>query len=134
MVKQVTKPNGRTRRSPINGSRNILTVSGKEPDYEYRIVNDLGDRVAIMQENGYEIVSDNNVKVGDRRIANPTQEGTPVKVSVGGGVQGYLMRIPKEFYDEDQASKQSVVDETELAMKKDAAKSSDYGNLKVFRD
>ena len=39
---------GRVKRTPING-RNILNVTGKEPGYEYRFVNDVGDRVAISK-------------------------------------------------------------------------------------
>jgi hypothetical protein len=73
------------------------------------------------------------MKVGDRRIANPTAEGSPVRTSVGGGIQAYVMRIPKEYYDEDQESKQSYINETEAAMKKDAIKGSDYGKLEVGR-
>lgn len=121
----------RPTRAKINGTRQILSVQGKEPGYEYRIVNDEGDRVALMQEAGYEVVTDTSVRIGDRRIANPTQEGTPAKVSVGGGLQGYLMRIKKEWYDEDQAEKQKQVDESEIAMKAEARKSSDYGELKI---
>jgi hypothetical protein len=120
-----------TRRTPINGVRNVLTVQGKDPDFEYRIVNDEGDRVAQFESMGYEVVTDQNVKVGDRRIANPTKEGSPVQVSVGGGVKGYVMRIKKDWYAEDQASKQSRVNETEEAMKKDARKNADYGKLDI---
>lgn len=126
--------NVRPTRTPINGARQILSVKGKEPGYEYRIVNDEGDRVALLQEQGYEIVTDKDVKIGDRRIANPTQEGTPAKVSVGGGVQGYLMRIKKDWYEEDQAAKQKQVNETEEAMQKDARKLSDYGEFKLSRN
>ena len=39
----------RPKRTPI-GSRNVLTVSGKDPDFVYRIVNDVGDRIAMFQE------------------------------------------------------------------------------------
>jgi len=120
----------RVRRTPVaDGGRNILRVSGKKGDYEYRIVNDVGDRIADFESRGYEIVCDNDVRVGDRRIANPTKEGSPVKVSVGGGVQAYLMRQKKEFYDEDQRDKQAYVDKSEEAMKADAREKADYGKI-----
>lgn len=121
----------RTRRTSINGTRNILKVEGKEPGYEYRIVNDDGDRVSQFQERGYEIVTDKSVKVGDRRIANPTAEGSPVQVSVGGGQKAYIMRIKDEWYKEDQAAKQKEVDETVASMKKDAADNADFGKLQI---
>jgi len=122
------------RRTPINGQRNILTVDGKDPNFVYRIVNDTGDRVNQMAESGYEIVTDSGVKIGDRRIGNPTQTGSPVRTSVGGGVQGVLMRIPKEWYEEDQQAKAAQVDELEASMKKEAKANSDYGNLKLSRE
>ena len=75
----------REKRTPINGTRNILTIRGQEPGYRYRIVNDDGDRIPMLQEQGYELVQDASITVGDRRIANPTKEGSPVQVSVGGG-------------------------------------------------
>lgn len=121
----------RTRRTSINGTRNILKVEGKEPGYEYRVVNDDGDRVSQFQERGYEIVTDKSVKVGDRRIANPTAEGSPVQVSVGGGQKAYIMRIKDEWYKEDQAAKQKEVDETVASMKKDAADNADFGKLQI---
>ena len=58
------------RRASINGTRNVLTVSGKEPGFEYRIVNDDGDRVSQFEEMGYEVVKDSGIKVGDRRSSS----------------------------------------------------------------
>lgn len=124
----------RTRRASINGVRNKLTVKGKEPGYQYRIVNDIDDRVSQMQELGYEIVTDNTVQVGDKRIANPSQEGSPVQVSVGGGTKAYVMRQKQEWYDEDQAAKQKQVAELEESTKKDAAASGFYGKLDIKRE
>ena len=121
----------RTRRTPINGTRNRLNVRGQEEGYVYRIVNDIDDRVQTLQEMGYEIVTDKNVTVGDKRIANPTQEGSPVKVSVGQGIQAYVMRQKKEFFDEDQLAKAAKNDELEATMKREAKDAGFYGNLKI---
>ncbi len=128
MTKEITK---RPRRTSINGTRNVLTVSGKDPGYEYRIVNDTGDRIAQMEDIGYEVVSDTNLKVGDRRIANPTKEGSPVKISVGGGQQAYVMRIKKEFYKEDQQAKADHIDKLEKGMVREAKQNADYGKISV---
>lgn len=121
----------RTRRTPINGTRNRLNVRGQEPGYVYRIVNDIDDRIQTLQEMGYEIVTDKNVTVGDKRIANPTQEGSPVKVSVGQGIQAYVMRQKQEWYDEDQAAKNARNDELEATMKREAKDAGFYGKLKI---
>ena len=117
-------------RAKVNGVRNILNVTGKDPDFHYRVVNDTGDRIAIMQEQGYEVVTDSRINIGERRVANPTQEGSPVTASVGGGVKGVLMRIPKDWHEEDQKDKQRQVSETESAMKQ-AAKEGMYGKLEI---
>ncbi len=131
MMKITENKTGRTKRTPINGVRNVLTVSGKDPNYEYRIVNDTGDRISAMQERGYEIVSDTNIKVGDRRVANPTQEGSAVQASVGKGIKAYVMRIKKDWYTEDQAEKQNLVNESEQAMRKTAKQEGMYGKLEI---
>ena len=123
----------RVRRTPINGVRNILTVKGKEPGFEYRIVNDTGDRVAMFEERGYEIVPSDSITVGDRRVAKASALGSPTEVSVGNGTKGFLMRIKKEWYDEDQAAKEAQIKEQEKAMKADASQGM-YGSLKITKD
>lgn len=130
MKEQLTQKRA-TRRTSINGTRNVLNISGKEPGWSYRVVNDVGDRIEQLKEIGYEIVEDSKVQVGDRRIANPTKEGSPVKVSVGGGVQGYVMRIRQEWKDEDQAKKDAYVDKIEQGLVRDAKEQSDYGKITV---
>lgn len=122
----------RIRRTPISGRRNVLTMKGGDTEnFKYRIVNDVGDRISTFEEQGYEVVTDPKITVGDRRISNPTKEGSPVKVSVGGGTQAYLMRQKREFYDEDQAAKQNYVDETEKGIRNKAKTEADYGNLDI---
>lgn len=124
----------RVRRNAINGTRNRLSVRGQEPGYVYRIVNDLDDRIETLKEIGYELVTDPNVSVGEKRIANPTQEGSPIKVSVGNGVQAYVMRQKKEWYDEDQAVKAAKTNELEDQMKREAKDAGFYGKLKISNE
>lgn len=126
-----TNSNNRTRRTPINGTRNRLSVRGKEPGFVYRIVNDIDDRIQTFQEMGYELVTDTNVSVGDKRVATPSKEGTPQKVSVGQGIQGYVMRQKQEYYDEDQKVKQAQVNELEASMKQTAKTEGFYGEVRV---
>lgn len=127
---------GRVKRNPIkDGFRNRLTVRGKDPDFEYRFVNDLDDRLTVMQERGWEIVSDKNVQIGDKRVADPTAEGTPRTISAGGGVTSYLMRIKKEFYEEDQDAKRAYVQRLEDSVKPTKEQRNDgfYGEVTVKR-
>ena len=125
-------PSGRPQRTPI-GTRNILTVKGKDPNYEYRIVNDVDDRVTQFQEAGYELVPDETVKVGDKRVNAPSPVGSAKQLSVGGGTKAFVMRIKKEWYNEDQTRKLSQVSEIERATKEKALDGA-YGDIKLSRD
>lgn len=124
--------NQRPRRESINGRRNILTVKGEDPNYKYRFVNDIDTRIKDMEQIGYEIVRDKDIKVGDKRVANPSQEGSPITVTKGTTTQ-YLMRIKKEWYDEDQKAKQDAIDKQESSMKADAVKQGMYGKIEITR-
>ncbi len=124
----------RVRRTPINGTRNVMTASDKDPDFHYRFVNDTGDRVARFQELGYEIVTDPKHKLGDRRVAQATPEGSARTISAGGGVTAVLMRQRKDWFNEDQAAKQADIDEIEKSMKREALEGEGrYGKLEVGR-
>ena len=118
----------RAQRTPL-ANRSVLGVKGKEPGYVYRIVNDVGDRISSFQEQGYEVVTDNSITIGDRRVGKASKDGSPVQVSVGGGVQGFLMRQKQEYYDEDQRYKEQKIAELEQSMRKDSG--ADYGKLLI---
>lgn len=124
-------PRGRTRRTPI-GTRNVLTVAGKDPNYVYRIVNDSGDRINEFLEAGYELVDEDSVKVGDKRVNKASAEGSKAQISVGQGQKAFVMRIRKEWYDEDQATKQQRVDQLEATIKEKALDGT-YGKLEITR-
>jgi hypothetical protein len=124
-------PRGRTRRTPI-GTRNVLTVAGKDPNYVYRIVNDSGDRINEFLEAGYELVPEDSVKVGDKRVNKASSEGSNAQISVGQGQKAFVMRIRKEWYQEDQAAKQERVDRLEATIK-DKALDGTYGKLEISR-
>ena len=134
-VEKVTRKE-RPKRTPING-RNVLTVTGKDPAYVYRIVNDVGDRISTFKEAGYELVESTDVKVGDRRLDSASAEGSKAQVSVDNvGTKAFVMRIPKDWYAEDQAAKQAHVNELEQTIKKEALSKNDLssGKLEITRD
>ena len=118
----------RAQRTPL-ANRSVLGVKGKEPGYVYRIVNDVGNRISSFQEQGYEVVTDNSITIGYRRVGKASKDGSPVQVSVGGGVQGFLMRQKQEYYDEDQRYKEQKIAELEQSMRKDSG--ADYGKLLI---
>ena len=124
-------PSGRVKRAPI-GRRNVLTVSDKDPNYVYRVVNDTGDNVHRLKEQGYEFAPDSKHTVGDKRLNATTSEGSLKQISVGDGMKAYVMRIRKDEYAEQQAEKQTYVDELEKATKQQALTGT-YGKLEHTR-
>lgn len=117
----------RPRRTPV-AKRNRLEIKNKEPGYVYRIVNDVDDRVMLLQEQGYEIVPDAKVGAGgNRRVDSASALGSSSSISVGQGTKAVVMRQREEFYREDQETKQSIVDDTEQTMKNPTA---DYGSIR----
>lgn len=120
-------PSGRKSRTPV-GKRNVLTVLGKDPNYEYRIVNDTGDRIAAFEDAGYVLEEAKAVRVGDKRVNNATPEGSKAQVSVGKGDKAFVMKIPKELYKEDQDAKLREVRRLEETIKQG---SGDYGKITI---
>lgn len=126
-------PASRPQRTKL-GTRNVLTLSGKEPGYEYRFVNDESDRVQDFLDRGWEIVEKKNVRIGDKRVGNPeSAEGVAATASVGRGVKAYVMRIREDWYKEDQAEKQAAADALESGTKQEALDGT-YGELKITRN
>jgi hypothetical protein len=114
-------PRGRVKRQPV-GLRGRLNVNGKDPNFEYRFVNDTGDRIQMFQEAGYEIVTKDQHKIGDNRLDVAGPDGTNAVVSVGVTPRGepqraYLMRIKKEWYKEDQDAKLDKIREVQEQLK-----------------
>lgn len=120
-------PQRRAKRTKL-GVRDVLTVLGKNPEYEYRIVNDSGDRVLRLEDQDWEICDASELQIGDRRLGAPKPTGSKAETSVGGGIKGYVMKKRKDWHDEDQAAKQEYVNQTEAATKQEA-QSGNYGNV-----
>lgn len=125
-------PSGRVQRTPV-GTRNILTIKGKDPAYTYRIVNDVDDRIAQFKEAGYEIVPDESVSVGDKRVNSSSSLGSGKQLAVGQGTKAFVMRQRKEWYEEDQARKLAHNAEIERATREKALNGT-YGDIKLSRD
>lgn len=121
MTESQKAPRGRVKRQPIR-ARGRLNVNGKDPNYVYRFVNDIGDRVQMFQEAGYELVDKSDHKIGDNRLDIASPDGTHAKVSVGISPKGeaqraYLMRIKREWYEEDQEAKQAEIRQVQEQIK-----------------
>lgn len=124
-------PQKRVVRKPLS-ARGPLNITGeKDPSFHYRFVNDVGSRVYNYQQAGYEIVTDGDLTVGDSRVSDASDLGSPRRVVGDQGTTSVLMRIPKEYFDEDQAKKNAALDEQDQAMKQQATKDLDYGKIQI---
>ncbi len=128
----VKSPRGRVRRTPIS-TRNRLTVRNRDANYEYRIVNDIDDRVDAFKQNGWEVVAAKDVAVGDKRVENTSNTGSAAEISVGQGTKAIVMRIPKDWYDEDQRAKSDNITALEKTMKEEAQRGY-YGKISNERE
>ena len=120
----------RERRTPTAGLRDKLTVYDKDANFHYRWVRNDEGRVRWFQERGYEIVTQSH-EVGEKAVDSGTQLGSAVTKFGGGTVTLILMRIPKEWFDEDQAAKEDAIAATEATMKRPGE--GGYGRFDITR-
>lgn len=130
------------KRIPI-GTRNVLGIDKSKLDtknYSYRIVNDTGDRLTRYRDAGWEphTTSDEDMIVGDPDVGNSRRLGSLVtKVVDKRGTQAYLMKIRKEYYEEDQEAKAEKIRQTENDLRFEKTQNPDrkgrYGEVKFGR-
>jgi len=124
----------RPKRIPLYDQRSKLVVKNGREDMVYRVVNDRGNRIFRFRRAGWEHVLENEVEMGDYQV-EPNQElGNVICVQVNSdGTKGYLMCLPKELYDEDQATKAEEINRLEEAMEEETRNTAEgrYGNMKV---
>lgn len=131
----------RPKRVPLHEQRrNRLTFTDQDPNYVYRVVNDVDNRIEQFKLAGYEVV-EHKSKVGDTAVVDGNVSlGSGARVHVGSGRQAILMRIPKEIYDADQAEKQKEVTRKEQLLIRKKRKSSEagedgtYGEVSIERN
>lgn len=123
----------RPQRVALHEQRDKMTVANRDPDYAYRWVNDVEDRVDRFKLGGY-ILENDPKQIGDSATEQGINRTSSITEKfVGNKTKAVLMKIHKDLYEADQLAKQKVVDESDAAMKRDAEQSSDYGSLKVSR-
>lgn len=107
----------RPRRSAIGGAGRAgrLTVTGNlDPNFNYRTVNDDGNRIEEMKSYGYELVQDDSLCYsGCSKQAGSTHS---VVVDKREGKKGVLMRQPNEYHEEDKKLRAKAIAKTEESM------------------
>lgn len=114
------------KRVPLGAHRRKLSIDHLNipKDKVARWVNDKPGRILQAVEGGYQHVREpeGSVRTGEEELV-AKNIGDSVSTVVGSGEAGepitaYLMVIDKDLYDEDQAFKQSQLDELDDAIKK----------------
>lgn len=130
-----SKPN-RPKRVSLRDQRDQHSFEGKDPNFEYRYVNDivdhLGPRVERFKKAGWTPVLKDEGTVGEAKVdGNQVKNTSIVEKSAGGKTKAILMKIPKEWYQEDQDAKAAAITESEKQMRRDALNNADYGKLEA---
>lgn len=123
-------------RVPVGAARDILTVQRQDPNYVYRWVLDDPKRPGRLQrflDGGYEVVTDAH-EVGQNTVDRAKKPLGSAITRPDGGSTLVLMRILKEWYDEDQAAKADKISDLEKTMIADeSASDGRYGGMTVGR-
>lgn len=131
---------GKTDRIPFGANRQRLAVRDKDPNYVYRWVNDTEDRLARAEAGGYVYVTKDELseKLGEGQLHQEnTDLNSRVSKIVSKGettpIRGYLMKIKKSWYDQDQKAKEALTDEVDQAILRGRAGGAAIDNQYVPR-
>ncbi|CAN8142620.1 hypothetical protein THIOSC15_490005 [uncultured Thiomicrorhabdus sp.] len=122
-------------RIPI-GRRNVLTAKKEDldPGYVHRFVNDDPGRLRMFMDAGWEVVEKREVmKILYDDIGAGSHVGSLVTKTVGKEKTAYLMRLKREYYEEDQEAKAEKIHEHEAGLKAVNEKDGQYGEVKINR-
>lgn len=136
----------RRERTPFSASRKRLEVRYVDKDFEKKFhahwFNDQDGRPERALDAGYEFVTPEEViGVGNREVhSGNTDLNSKVSRVVGRAegnipIRAYLMKLPLELYNEDQAKKQEANDLVDRAIRAGRAGGADirnnYGDVKL---
>ena len=127
----------RPQRIPMSGLRKRMhiDVEDQDPNFHYAWINDQVDLISRAKRAGFEHVT----------IAEMPQWGTApdvdsaspasslVSIKVNATTTAYLMKQPMEYYEEDRAAINALVDAREADMKKslNSGQNGTYGKVEI---
>lgn len=120
---QPDEPRARVARRPFGAQRQKLAYESREGFHRHWF-NDVASRIQEAMDAGYTHVQDRNGK-NVTQICGSHPHGGPLTAC--------LMEIPNEFFEEDRASKQKIVDEKTAAIitGKASPVENAYGEVKI---
>jgi hypothetical protein len=123
----------RPKRVPV-GMRPRLAVFGKNPNFEYRWVNDTPGNVALMQRHGWQVCTNDEVDTGNFRAEQASEVGSLAYAIVdgGNGMKAYVMKISKEEYQEIQDAYDYEATAREESLQPNL-NDGEYGSIKIDR-
>lgn len=123
----------RPKRVPV-GSRPRILVNGKNPNFEYRIVNDTPGNIALYLNNGWQTCSNDEVDTGNFRAEQASEVGSLAYFIVDGstGMKGYVLKISKEEYQEIQEAYEQENQAHEETLQPNL-NDGEYGSVKIDR-
>lgn len=114
---------GRAKRVPMGTPELKMSVpqAEQDKDHVYRWFNDKPGRLQRAQNAGYEFVEDPTIQVGEGSESKQSNQDARVSMLAGkdergGPLYAYLMRIKREWYEDDQDVKQAAIDEIDEAI------------------
>jgi hypothetical protein len=112
---KTTEVKTRNKRKPFGVPRTKLSVDNQDPAYHYRWVNDEPGRIAQALEGDYTFVE-------PQEVNRTSKDGNRVrelagKLEDGSAMYTYLMKIPREYFEEDQQASQSYLDDIDAAIR-----------------
>lgn len=139
----------KVRRVPLAGFRDILSVEGQDPNFVYRFVKDVdslvenkegsvemrpGQRIMRFQAAGWTFVDSESVTVGSNHVWKTENVGSIVRIPAGNNEYLYLMRIRKEWYEEDQRAKERDLLDIETQYSGAPEEDGLYGSVSIGHD
>jgi hypothetical protein len=112
---KTTETKQRNKRKAFGQPRSKLTIDKQDPAFHYRWILDAPGRLQEALEGDYTFVEPKEVGRDANGENKVFVKGT---TNADGSVQlQYLMKIPREFYEEDQAVAQAYLDDIDAAIK-----------------
>lgn len=126
----------RPKRVPMSGQRMRMEISAeeKDPNFHYAWINDDKDLIFRAKRAGYEHVHiDELPSWGQVDVDSANSTDSLVSMPVGQGKTAYLMKLPKEYFEEDMKAHADLVDAREADLKKElnSGQNGTYGEVNI---